>query len=66
MLWIRRRPQRLANPFSTAIGGMVALLRKSPAHKHLFLTGLEWLLLPAVPLNHFALANIKLQNGQRY
>jgi cytolysin-activating lysine-acyltransferase len=53
-----------ANPVSTAFGDMVALLAKSPAHKHFSLADLEWLLLPPVALNQFALADAKLQNGQ--
>jgi hemolysin-activating ACP:hemolysin acyltransferase len=57
------RPVR-ANPVSTAFGDMVALLTKSPAHKHFSLADLEWLLLPPVALNQFALADRKLLNGQ--
>jgi len=53
-----------ANPVSTAFGDMVALLTKSPAHKHFSLADLEWLLLPPVALNQFALADAKLPNGQ--
>jgi hemolysin-activating ACP:hemolysin acyltransferase len=37
---------------------------KSPAHKHFSLADLEWLLLPPVALNQFALADAKLPNGQ--
>jgi hemolysin-activating ACP:hemolysin acyltransferase len=43
---------------------MVALLAKSPAHKHLSLADLEWLLLPPVALNQFALADTTFPNGQ--
>jgi hemolysin-activating ACP:hemolysin acyltransferase len=58
-------PRRVrANPVSTAFGDMVALLAKSPAHKHFSLADLEWLLLPPVALNQFALADAKLPNGQ--
>jgi cytolysin-activating lysine-acyltransferase len=57
------RPLR-ANPVSTAFGDMVALLAKSPAHKHFSLADLEWLLLPPVALNQFALADTTLPNGQ--
>jgi hemolysin-activating ACP:hemolysin acyltransferase len=57
------RPTR-ANPVSTAFGDMVALLAKSPAHKHFSLGDLEWLLLPPVALNQFALVDAKLPNGQ--
>lgn len=53
-----------ANPVSTAFGDMAALLAKSPAHKHFSLEDLEWLLLPPVELNQFALADAKLPNGQ--
>jgi hemolysin-activating ACP:hemolysin acyltransferase len=57
------RPVR-ANPVSTAFGDMVALLTRSAAHKHFSLADLEWLLLPPVALNQFALADAKLPNGQ--
>ena len=42
---------------------MSPLLTKSPAHKHFSLADLEWLLLPPVALNQFALADTKLPNG---
>jgi cytolysin-activating lysine-acyltransferase len=36
-------------------GQITWLLMSSPAHKHLFLTDLEWLVLPAIQLNQFRL-----------
>jgi hemolysin-activating ACP:hemolysin acyltransferase len=53
-----------ANPISTAFGDMVALLAKSPAHRHLSLADLEWLLLPPVALGQYALADSKLSGGE--
>jgi cytolysin-activating lysine-acyltransferase len=35
------------------VGHAVWLMMQSPAHKHLFLTDLEWLLLPPITLNQF-------------
>ena len=45
-------------------GGAVALFMRSPAHKHYTLTDLEWCLLPALRLNQFMAAEVKLPNGQ--
>ncbi len=45
-------------------GGAVALFMRSPAHKHFSLADLEWLLLPPLALNQFALADAQLPNGQ--
>ena len=37
---------------------------RSPAHKHYSLADLEWLLIPALRLNQFLAAEVKLPNGQ--
>lgn len=37
------------------LGNAVWLLTQTPTHKHLFITDLEWLVLPAVALNQFRL-----------
>jgi cytolysin-activating lysine-acyltransferase len=51
-------------PISAAFGDMVALLSISAVHKHYSLADLEWLLVPAVMNNQFAIAEANLQNGQ--
>lgn len=43
---------------------MVALLAHSPLHKHFSLADLEWLLVPPVMHNQFALVEGRLQTGQ--
>jgi len=45
-------------------GGAVALFMRSPAHNHYTLTDLEWLLIPALRLNQFMAAEVKLPDGQ--
>jgi cytolysin-activating lysine-acyltransferase len=37
----------------TAIGHAIWLMSRSPLHKHLMLTDIEWLLLPPIMLNQF-------------
>ncbi len=55
----RRGKLRTAN-FDAA----VALFTCSPAHKHYTLADLEWLLIPALRLNQFMAAEVKLPTGQ--
>ena len=45
-------------------GGAVSLFMRSPAHRHYTLADLEWCLLPALRLNQFMAAEVKLPNGQ--
>ena len=40
---------------TAALGEIVSLLVQSPAHRHLFLADLEWLVVPPVMLRQFAL-----------
>lgn len=41
----------------TAIGHAVWLMSRSPLHKHLMLTDIEWLLMPPIMLNQFHMWN---------
>jgi cytolysin-activating lysine-acyltransferase len=48
-------PSTIAQEKVGIFGQITWLLMSSPAHKHLFLTDLEWLVLPAIQLNQFRL-----------
>jgi cytolysin-activating lysine-acyltransferase len=48
---------------SASFGDIVALLSRSPAHKHYTLTDLEWCVLPPLALNQFLVAETKLASG---
>lgn len=41
-------PQHVADDMSRILGQIVSLLGQSPSHKHVFLSDLEWLVLPAL------------------
>jgi cytolysin-activating lysine-acyltransferase len=41
-------PQQVADDMSRILGQIVSLLGQSPSHKHVFLSDLEWLVLPAL------------------
>lgn len=41
-------PQQAADDMSRILGQIVSLLGQSPSHKHVFLSDLEWLVLPAL------------------
>ncbi len=50
------KPAGAAQPSpAAALGEIVSLLVQSPAHRHLFLNDLEWLVVPPVMLRQFAL-----------
>src|SRR5262245_41508576 len=40
---------------AAALGEIVSLLVQSPAHRHLFINDLEWLVVPPVMLKQFAI-----------
>ena len=44
---------------AAAFGEMVAVLLRSPQHRHMFLADLEWLILPAIATGQFALAEAR-------
>ncbi len=46
------------------LANAVALFLRSPAHRHYTLADLEWCLLPALALNQFMAAEVKLPDGQ--
>ena len=48
---------------AAAFGEVTALLMRSPGHKHYSLADLEWLILPAVLSNQFALAGAKAKSN---
>lgn len=48
---------------AAAFGEITALLMRSPGHKHYSLADLEWLILPAVLSNQFALAGAKAKSN---
>ncbi len=49
---------------ATNLANAVALFLRSPAHRHYTLADLEWCLLPALALNQFMAAEMKLPDGQ--
>jgi len=49
-----QRPAAQPGP-AAALGEVVSLLVQSPGHRHLFLTDLEWLVVPPIMLRQFAL-----------
>ena len=44
---------------AAAFGEIVAVLLRSPQHRHMFLADLEWLILPAIATGQFALAEAR-------
>lgn len=48
---------------AAAFGEITAMLMRSPGHKHFSLADLEWLLLPAVVSNQFAVAGTKAKGN---
>jgi len=50
-------------PISAAFGDIVALLSRSPVHRHISIADLEWLVIPAILNNQFAVAEAKLPDG---
>jgi cytolysin-activating lysine-acyltransferase len=44
---------------TTAFGEIVSVFLRSPAHRHLFLADLEWLVVPALSTGQFALAEAR-------
>ncbi|MEO5375842.1 MAG: toxin-activating lysine-acyltransferase, partial [Alphaproteobacteria bacterium] len=43
------------SPFASLLGDVAWLMVRSPAHRHLFLADLEWLVLPALTARQFRL-----------
>ncbi len=52
-----------AKLLSATFGDIVALLAKSPAHRHYSLADFDWCILPPFTLNQFIVAEAKLANG---
>ncbi|MFT4080288.1 toxin-activating lysine-acyltransferase [Rhodomicrobium sp.] len=50
-------------PISAAFGDIVALLSRSPLHRQMSIADLEWLVVPAILHNQFAVAEAKLPDG---
>src|SRR4029079_4132083 len=48
---------------SASFGQVVSVLMRSSQHKHLALTDLEWLVVPALTAGQFAVANMKSKEG---
>jgi len=53
------RITELTKRITTAFGEIVAVFLRAPAHRHLFLADLEWLVLPALATGQFALAEAR-------
>jgi hemolysin-activating ACP:hemolysin acyltransferase len=53
------RITEMTKRISTALGEIVSVLLRAPAHRHLFLADLEWLVLPALATGQFALAEAR-------
>lgn len=48
---------------AAAFGEIVAVLMRSPQHRHAFLSDLEWLVLPAIATGQFALAEARQKDS---
>jgi cytolysin-activating lysine-acyltransferase len=48
----------MAKLMARALGEIVSVLMRAPAFRHLFLTDLEWMVLPAIASRQFALAQV--------
>ena len=60
---VKMRQAAGAKMAAAAFGEVTALLMRSPGHKHYSLADLEWLILPAVLSNQFALAGAKAKTN---
>jgi cytolysin-activating lysine-acyltransferase len=50
-------------PISAAFGDIVALLGRSPLHRHISIADLDWLVVPAILNNQFFVAEATLPDG---
>ena len=53
----------IALHLSAAFAQIVTVLLRSPQHKHLALTDLEWLVFPPLTTGQFAVANVQAKEG---
>jgi cytolysin-activating lysine-acyltransferase len=53
------RVNEMAKLMATALGEIVSILMRAPAYRHVFLSDLEWCVLPAIASRQFALAHVR-------